>query len=95
MMFASTNGEPGKLILSDKDSIEVNRASVVEPPKPEPTPDPEGEGTQGGVALASQYCDVIVGEKHLYDMLLRNRFKIKAVVFRRLSDLEQYLEKAI
>uniref|UniRef100_UPI004048E97B hypothetical protein n=1 Tax=Shewanella baltica TaxID=62322 RepID=UPI004048E97B len=49
----------------------------------------------GGIALASQYCDVIIGEKHLYDMLLRNNFKTKAEIFRRLSDLEPLLEKFI
>jgi hypothetical protein len=62
---------------------------------PNYNPKPTDLEDWGGVALASQYCDVIVGEKHLYDMLLRNRFKIKAAVFRRLSDLEQHLEKAI
>lgn len=62
---------------------------------PNYNPKPTDLEDWGGVALASQYCDVIVGEKHLYDMLLRNRFKTKAAVFRRLSDLEQYLEKAI
>jgi hypothetical protein len=62
---------------------------------PNYNPKPTDLEDWGGVALASQYCDVIVGEKHLYDMLLRNRFKAKAAVFRRLSDLEQYLEKDI
>ncbi|MCI2285988.1 hypothetical protein L3081_24485 [Colwellia sp. MSW7] len=45
----------------------------------------------GGVALASQYCDIIIGEKHIYNMLLRDKFKTKAKLHRRLSDLEQYL----
>ncbi|MBF4232537.1 hypothetical protein, partial [Vibrio anguillarum] len=58
---------------------------------PNYNPKPTDLEDWGGVALASQYCDAIVGEKHLYDMLLRNRFKTKAAVFRRLSDLEQYL----
>lgn len=62
---------------------------------PSYNPKPTDLEDWGGVALASQYCDVIVGEKHVYDMLMRNQFKTKAATFRRLFDLEQHLEKTI
>lgn len=62
---------------------------------PNYNPKPTDLEDWAGIALASQYCDVIVGEKHLCDMLRRNKFKTKALVFRRLSDIEPYLGKGI
>lgn len=44
-----------------------------------------------GVALASQYCDVVIAEKHMADMLKREGFKKSNAVFSRLSDIKGLL----
>jgi len=41
----------------------------------------------GGAGLAAMYCDYVVCEKHLADMLSRKNFETKAKVFRRIEDL--------
>lgn len=41
----------------------------------------------GGFALGAQYCDYAVGEKHMVDMLLREKFQSKSKVYRSLTDL--------
>jgi len=44
-----------------------------------------------GAGLAAMYCDYVVCEKHMADMLGRNSFKTKATVFRRIEDLDKVL----
>lgn len=46
-----------------------------------------------GAALASQYCDYIITEKHMADMLLRDNFCPKEKVLTKLHDLKPLLEK--
>lgn len=40
-----------------------------------------------GAGLAAMYCDYVVCEKHLVDMLSRKNFQTKAKVFRKIEDL--------
>lgn len=44
-----------------------------------------------GVGVGAQYCDVVVCEKHMADMLGRDRFVSKAVIFRNITQLESIL----
>lgn len=48
----------------------------------------------GGFALGAMYCDHAVGEKHMVDMLTRNKFKSKANIHKSIFDLGNVLENA-
>jgi hypothetical protein len=46
----------------------------------------------GGFALGAMYCDHAFGEKHMMDMLTRNKFKSKANIHKNVFDLRPLLE---
>jgi hypothetical protein len=45
-----------------------------------------------GAGLAAMYCDIVVCEKHLADMLRRNKFKTKAKVLTNIEELDSKID---